>query len=242
MEKAFKDFLNNPYAGDTVHKFRGDTRKLRSVLNLLKKRIANENYQELNQPLRDFGMLFSNLREYDVLIEMCSNVAKEHSDLSSHYRELFSHLHSERYDEMYKVLNIIAEQGTGERMEKVLNAARGIEFDTNDLNGHIEKRLVKRYKKLMTGYNSLDSNNYERVHQIRKDGKKLRFSAKYLGKETSLDHKKMEKEAKAVQDELGEATDAHVNHTLLNNFATTVDDDNVKELFKQIAVLVHEDK
>ena len=106
--------------------------------------------------------------------------------------------------------------------------------DNEDLTQFLNKRLSKRYQKLMDDYETVEKKDYSQIHEIRKDAKKLRFGARYLGRLTELNYKLISKEANKIQDELGKNTDRHVNMQLLNAFAHETDNQDLKKLFLAI--------
>ena len=83
-------------------------------------------------------------------------------------------------------------------------------------------------------FKTVDISDYEAVHEIRKSAKKVRYAATYFDDTVSKDLNQYRKDAKAIQSEFGEITDAHVNYDLLTAYTDKVKDENVRDLLIQI--------
>lgn len=239
VRQSYKDFMNNPFQEETVHKLRVDCRKLRGVLNILKKAMYKKDYEKLNGELRDIALVISDLREIDVLTDLCADTAKREPDMSDHFQEMFFYLNDERFRKMETALSDVAKKDVESEIEDIRTRIENLEFkqkyrDEKDLKAFISKRLGKKYEKLTAAYKDTDLNDYEHVHEVRKDAKKLRFGARYLGELTDLEHKKISKEAKRIQDEFGEITDHQVNAAMLKEYADAADNEEVRDLFLKI--------
>ncbi len=239
VRQSYKHFFNNPFQEKTVHKLRVDCRKLRGILNILKKAMYKEDYVKLNRELRDIALVISDLREIDVLTALCDKTAKQHPDMSDHFQEMFSYLNDERHKKMEQALDDAEKTDIEKKIEDILMRSEGLEFkqkyrDEKDLTAFIGARLEKKYKKLTANYDEIRMEDYEHVHEVRKDAKKLRFGAAYLGRLTDLDHKTISKKARNIQDEFGEVTDHHVNAALLENYAEAAENREVEKLFLKI--------
>ncbi|MCD2138087.1 CHAD domain-containing protein [Salinicoccus halitifaciens] len=239
VRQSYKDFMNNPFQEETVHKLRVDCRKLRGVLNILKHAMYKEDYEKLNGELRDIALVISDLREIDVLTRLCADTAKREPDMSGHFQEMFFYLNGERFKKMETALLDVEKKDIESEIDDVRTRIENLEFkqkyrDEKDLKAFIHERLEKKYEKLAAGYADTDLNDYEHVHEVRKDAKKLRFGARYLGKLTGLEHKKISKEAKKIQDEFGEITDHRVNAAMLEEYADAADNEEVRDLFLKI--------
>lgn len=243
LKKSYKDIQNNPYNPKIAHAVRMNSRKLRSLLNFMKKKLDADFYDELNGQLRSLAGIYGPVREVDVLIELCEAVALAHPDLSDHYREMFKYLHQERRKEMNRTFNKTNMRKAEEALEAAETGVQSIfkdEADKVDRADYVTDRLIKKRKNLSEGYKWLDLSNYDTVHEFRKKAKKLRFSARYFGELTDIKHKKIAKEAKSIQDELGELTDAHVNREILKTYAEKTDNHELKELLYKISDIQHE--
>lgn len=232
LKKSYRDYQNNPYDPEAAHNIRANSRKLRSLLNFLKETFDVTKYQKMNNELKELGLIYGPVREVDILIEFCSQVALDEPDLSDHYRALFDFLHRERLKEMRRTFNKTKMQAAESTLEMVESTIETIHFEGKiDWNRYIKNRLAKKNRRLMDNYQNVDMDDHEAVHEIRKKAKKLRFSAKYLGKSSAVKHKKMAKDAQNIQDAFGMITDANVNARMLAAYAEKTDDKELKALF-----------
>lgn len=239
IRQSYKNFINNPFSEETAHKLRVDCRKLRGILNILKKAMYKEDYEKLNQELRDIALMIGDLREIDVLRSLCADTAKRQPDMSDHFQAMFFYLNEERLKKMNTALRNVEKENVENKIEKITAKVERLEFkkkydDEGDLIEFLSKRLQKKHHNLTAEYDGINLKDYEHVHEVRKDAKKLRFGARYLGKLTDLKHKKISKNAKKIQDEFGEITDHHVNVVMLKEYADAVEDREVGELFLKI--------
>lgn len=236
LKKAYIDYQNNPYDPETAHAIRTNSRKLRSVLNFLKKTFDAEEYQRLNSELKALAMIYGPVREADILAQWCAEIARDKPDMSGHYREMFNYLGKERRKEMRRTFNKTNVRAAESAMDIVDSGVENLSLDEkSDWGRYIKKRLVKKNRRLMNDYDTVDMDDYTAVHEIRKKAKKMRFSAKYLGKLTSVKHKKMAGEAQNIQDDFGLVTDARVNRRMLMEYAEKADDEALEKLFRKMA-------
>ncbi|WP_342387579.1 CHAD domain-containing protein [Salinicoccus bachuensis] len=236
LNKSHTDYGNNPYNPKTAHSLRVSSRKMRSLLNFLKHTFDEEEYDRLNRELKGLAQIYGPLRELDVLIGLCSDIALRQPDLSDHYTEMFKYLHQERAREMRRTFNKTNIRAAETAIESVDSAIHELSFEIDgDWDAYIGKRLKKRGRKLAEDYENVDMADYEAVHDIRKRAKKLRYAARYFGGLTSKKHKKIMKQAKKIQDEFGEVTDARINQHLLDQLAERVEDEDLKMTFQYMS-------
>lgn len=234
LKQSHVDYLNNPYHPKTAHAMRVNARKLRSLLSFLKPTIEEKKYKKLNEALKDLAQVYGPLRELDVLIDLCNQIALKHPEMSGHYQQMFRYLHQERDEEMERTL--VEADNSLKTIETVEADLNELIFNTDaDWNDFITDRLQKEYKKLKKDYQNVDRSDYNAVHDIRKTAKKLRYSARYLGKLASMKHKGIAKDAKRIQETFGKLTDAHVNEEMLADYAEKVDDKHLKKTFLKMS-------
>ncbi|WP_052255331.1 CHAD domain-containing protein [Salinicoccus sp. YB14-2] len=242
---SYHDFLNNPFDEVHVHKLRVNTRKLRGVLNVLKKALYKEDYIRLNSALKNIAMMVSHLRDIDVMNESAGRIARANPERSEHYQEMFFYLKEKRDEEMKSVLEKVSEEKTASKIDQIESKVATLQFKKkysgdDNLKQFLNKRLSRKYQRLIDDYEAKDINNYSQIHEIRKDAKKLRFGARYLGKLTELNYKLISKDANKIQDELGDITDRHVKEQLLHEFADSTDNKDLQKLFLSIMDLEEE--
>ena len=233
---AYADYQNNPYESKHAHALRVQIRRLRALLSFLKSRLDEEHYQTLNEGLRDSAQVYGTVRELDVLIEICTEVAKEKPELSAHFYELFRFLHKERRKEMRRTFNVTNVRLVEEMFELVEAVLPELSLTTDeDWPAFVEKRLNKKYRKLVEAYEQLDLSDYEAVHETRKTAKKVRYAAADFKHFTDKKVKPIQKHAEKMQDKLGKKTDQAVNRALLHEYANHIEENEVKELLDQLA-------
>ncbi|TVT27783.1 CHAD domain-containing protein [Salinicoccus cyprini] len=234
LKQSHTDYLNNPYHPKTTHAMRVNSRKLRSLLSFLKPTIEEGKYKKLNKALKDLAQVYGPLRELDVLIDLCNQIALKSPELSDHNQQMFRYLHKERNEEMERTL--VEADNNLKTIETVEADLNGLIFNIDaEWDDFITEHLEKKNKDLKAAYQNVDRNNYEAVHDIRKEAKKLRYSARYLGKLASMKHKGIRKDARRIQEEFGKLTDAHVNEEMLADYADKVDDKHLKETFRKMS-------
>lgn len=243
IEVSYQHYQNNPFDSVRAHTLRVELRKLRALINVVKPLIITEAYDLANLSLRQASHIYEDLREVDVLIELCAAVSLEKPDLSDHYYELFNYLINERRKEMRRTLT----KTNLAKMDLTLNETRHfieqltthVEADKmleskEEWSAYITKRIKKKNKKMLKRYQELDMTDYESIHQTRLVAKKLRYAATFLGKLTTVDVSKMAKRAKSIQSEFGDITDSHVNSELLDQYAQKTDKPELKRLLNEI--------
>lgn len=241
IKARYVDYSNNPFDKEITHDLRVSIRELRGLLNFVKPVIGQDTYDEMNDALRGGAQIFGTVRELDVLTELTEEVALEQPDLSEHFYDAFNLLEKERRKEMRRTFNKTNVQLINDAIITTQETLEELELDSElDWDKYIAKRLEKKNDTLQKAYEKVDKSDYEAVHDIRKEAKKNRYSAKYYKKVTSTKTKPYRKSAEGIQDEFGEITDAHVNYDLLTAFANEVDQKELKDLFMQIRDMVKE--
>lgn len=242
IETAYQDYQNNPFDPEKAHQLRVRVRKIRALLNILKPLISTENYDPLNQNLRQVAQVYETIRELDVLVAHCGQVAEEQPNLSEHYAAMFNFLLKERRKEIRRTLNKTNTKQVQETLEEVESfikqLAEHIEEEgpnsQAEWSNYVTERIEKKDKKMRRAYKKVDETDHEAVHQTRLMAKKLRYAANYLDKLTEVKTKPLIKRAKAIQNEFGERTDQQVNITLLKAYAEKAEKPAVKALLMVI--------
>jgi len=99
----------------------------------------------------------------------------------------------------------------------------------------LTKRLKKKKKKVKKGYSKLDLSDFPQSHELRKDAKKLRYSANAFGKLTTKNGHKIHDNAEDIQDELGDIRDHYINSQLLKELAEETDKEDIKPSFRTLS-------
>ncbi len=236
---CYELYRNNPFNKDYIHRLRVEMRKLRALLSFLKPIIDKEVYGKLNNNFRDLGKLLSPLRDLDTLIGIMSEIAKSKPDLINNYANIFSYLEKERYQSakegtkkkfIKEFDQLLFETNTVETLELALE-----ETNTATFERFIKERYKDKAKKMKKHYKELDQTNYEAIHEVRKEAKKVRYAA--VGFKTILPKKKRKKiktNAIYIQEHLGQLTDKHVSIDLLSLYRDKAKDEQIKQSFQII--------
>ncbi len=240
VKKSYQKYHNNPYHAEYIHRFRVDLRKMRTLLNFLKPVLNEDIYKTFNRSLRDLGKRLSPLRDLDTLIAECSQVAVDEPYLIDNYADVFRFLEKER-------LKMVKSQSTKKAFEEfkgILEGAeallKGLTFDLDNgqetpLEKLIEERYQHKQQKFEKAYEQLDITDYEAVHDVRKQAKKVRYTStgfkKVLPKK---ERKAVKKQTKKVQDRLGKITDGHVSIDRLEKYKEKVPTQPLRESFEKI--------
>ncbi|XJS11086.1 CHAD domain-containing protein [Aerococcaceae bacterium WGS1372] len=229
ITSLYQDYCNNPFESDLSHDLRVSLRELRALFNIIKPAVQTEVYKELSQALRDSGQIFGPVREIDVLVASCSQLAYDQPTLTPYYYDLFHFLDIERRQEMRRTFNKTSVGLIEDTLKKTRQVIESLEdhVQDQDWDEFITKRLNKKYKKMQNAYEDLNQDDYEAVHSLRKDAKKVRYGAKYFKKLVTIKTKHIRRVAESLQDELGKYTDRHVNLQLLEEFAKKAESEEV---------------
>lgn len=237
---AHRDFANNPFEPETTHQLRVNMRRLRGLLNFLKPVMGEEGYSTLNDSLRDAGNRLGNLRELDVLIAECGELAKTDPTLIDNYVDVFHFLHKTRNKE----LRTLQSYSKMKAMEELLTEAKENvgtlelsleERKERDWNAFLSQRLEKKNAALRRDFKQVDHADYPASHEVRIQAKKVRYAASGFGPLMKANVKKISSKAEALQDELGRYCDLYINAQTLEEYAKKTDDAPLQEAFRKLS-------
>lgn len=244
ISSSYQNFKNNPYSTNHVLRLRVELRKLRALLSFLKPVLNIDIYQYLNSELKAIGLELSKKRDLDTLIEVLEETAIKEGELLSNYADLFGYLEKERLKEADRVGSnriISSFDLTFTKIQQTL-AELVFHLDTNKyirLENFVvtrfnkkAKNLKKKYKKtIKTDYDT----DYDNVHELRKDAKKVGYTA--VGFKNVLPNKirkKIKKEAQYIQEDLGFRTDNFVVIQLLEQNSHNASEIELKDSFTEL--------
>lgn len=233
--KSYQKFHNNPYVPEHVHRFRVNMRKMRALLNFLKPVIGEGIYDEANQILRDIGRKLSPLRDLDSLIEECTEIAYNHPNLANNYADIFRFFEKERM----KLIKQVSTKKVFEEVETKLTVTeemiKNFELNVDDIRDFVSNRYNHKVTKLEKLADELDKEDYEDVHDVRKQAKKVRYTSSSLKKVLPKDERKSaKKNAKKIQNKLGEITDFYTMIELLEEYKEKTSNNNLKKSFDKL--------
>ncbi len=247
--KKNEDGMAKDIDTEFLHDFRVAVRRSRSALTLTRNIYAEEERERWKEALRTLGRMTNRLRDLDIyLLGKDKYVAMVPPSLRPGLEKLFSliagerakalaeftvFVESEEYRRMLYAWELFLDSaessGTGEKAERpVLKLAR--------------KRIRKRYKSAVDiGSNITGSSPDADFHTLRIECKKLRyylefFESLFPGDET----KRAIKQLKALQDNLGDFNDLHVQQESIQGFLSLVDagDESEKEIVASAGGLI----
>lgn len=224
IEKSYIQYKNNPYIPTNILELRVNMRKIRALLHFLKPIMKNKDYKRLNGIFRNFSNRLGTIRDIDVLLEDFNEIAINKPELISNYTDVFRFLEKKRMELIKKESTKKAFKTFEQDLEEAEEALENLEFQLEDKNTrHLRQEIRKRLKdmaeKLEIDYRRIDINDYENVHDVRKDAKNVSYAIAGLKDWLpKTERRKIKKRAKKIQVELGEHTDAFVNKERLESY------------------------
>lgn len=230
VRRAYGDFKQNPTDPETTHQLRVNIRKLRGLMNFMKPVLAENEYNAVNQVLRETGQIYSDLRELDVLMALCQKIVVEQPELSVSSEELFNFLHNERRKEMARLLK----QDIRPKLKAVQTTLERLPFPDKNWDKFVTKRIHKMTENLKDDYKNMDKLEYKKLHKLRIEAKKVRYAAADFNVMSSKDLSDSVDYAEKVQDKLGKVTDRYINQQMLKDYAHEVVNPDLKVLFEKM--------
>lgn len=240
IEISYQNFRNNPYSKKYVHRLRVELRKLRGILSFLSPILDKKVAKKLKHELKTFGAVLSKKRDIDSVIDLIQKVAINEPSLIEDYAAVFCYLEEERIKEAHFISKKDQLKSYDKHLLHIKEALNHLELDLKHsemktLEEFVEKRFKSKTKHLKKKYKNLDVTDYEQIHDVRKEAKKVRYTAvgfkKILPKKKQKDGKK---EAKAIQENLGRKTDRYVMIKYLKQFREHATGDILKESFQTL--------
>lgn len=211
---------------EAIHQLRVGVRRVRVSLRLFKRVIGEEERARLEPELRWIFQSLGGVRDYDVLLEQVDVLLPDAAPLAR--KRLHGALHRARA----KAARTLQRELASARFRALVRALRrlSIALAANEEKSPrarkwSKKRLAKRLAAVCARRDALDGRDPEALHALRKDLKKLRYTADLVG---SLWPGKRTKRylrcLSQLQDVLGPINDAAVGTRLLAEAARTTRD------------------
>ena len=216
IEDRREAFFADPDDTETIHRFRTNSRRLRSLLAFVKpwhKRKENAKAQII---LRDIVRHTSRLRELDVLGEQ----VRLNPGSSP---ELLAFCEAEAATERAKVLQILASSQVTEAYERAMGFAKHVTWKSRIADGGLSEHEVRaRFDALVASVtadlDALDLSDAERTHDVRKRAKRARYVSELYTDLLGTDAVDIARDMMAHQDKLGDVCDARANIRLIDEF------------------------
>ena len=208
-------FLEDPNDPETNHKLRVSIRTLRSLIDFMSPWQKRKQNKRIQQNLKFVVRRTSRLRELDVLCEIAQEGGA--SD------ELLSFCEERAARERDAVVEALSSKDYAKAIRKATRATSKLRWKKGVAKkGPRGKAVRKRYDELATSLlsdlDALDENDYERVHDVRKRAKQIRYVSERFPEILGPDAVQAAKDMKAEQDRLGAICDARVNNEIVQTF------------------------
>ena len=215
VKTNMKAFLDNPEDVEALHDFRVSIRSLRSELAFVEPFQRKAQNKMLQEQLRDLVVKTSRLRELDVLTETVTQSDYACDELSAMCAKM-------RRKECTKLLALIGNKKARKDTEKLLKKFNNIKWRDDVERFGLPREQVASNFELMTiefeaDYLAADYRNVKATHKLRKNAKRVRYTAREFGDIIGEAAEGMPDAMEEVQDELGALCDARVNCDLIDS-------------------------
>lgn len=216
IEDRRKAFFADPDDIETIHRFRTNSRTLRSMLAFIKPWHNREENAEAQVILRDIVRHTSRLRELDVFEKQ----AKLNPDSS---KELLAFCKAEAAAERAKVRTVLQSKQVTRSFERAMELAKDITWRRRYVKHGLPDQVVRaRFDALIESVSAdlavLKLSDAELTHDVRKRAKRARYVSELNPELLGPDAVDIAKGMMAHQDNLGDVCDARANIRLINEF------------------------
>lgn len=208
------NFFEDPEDIETMHKLRVSIRTLRSLVGFVKPWQDAKQNEQANADLRDIVAVTSRLRELDVLTEQAAANSDEESPLIVFCKE-------QAAAERAKAMKALSSKPLQKKLDRVSEELKNVKWKQRYSNEGLEASAVRdRFDEmadeLREDLSTLDFAEVERTHDVRKQAKRVRYSAEKFSDILGDDAVGIAKDMTAHQDNLGAICDARVNIDIIN--------------------------
>lgn len=222
---------------EELHDMRVPTRRMRAAMKVFQDALP-ERARWLREELRWVARALGDVRDLDVQIECLQAWKEEANDKSAEFMDRILKITEKRRAEARKNMLEVLESGRYERLEssfaEMLRRGPGAERELAQSNGRDPARepitaaapplVSRRYRKWRKAAKRLDENSSpEAFHDVRKKGKRLRYTLEFVSEVYGKPVQKLVKPLKALQDDLGDHQDAVVIAGYLRELGTKTD-------------------
>ena len=216
IEDRRQAFFAEPEDIETIHRFRTNIRTLRSLVAFIKPWQNRKENAEIQAALKEVVGYNSRLRELDVL----EKLVRSDPDSSP---KLLAFCKQEASAERAKVLKVLASKRVSRKYGQALSLASDVTWRKRHARHGLSRNLVRaRFDGMIESVRAdlatLDLNDDERTHDVRKRAKRARYVAEFDGAVLGADALGIAKGMTAHQDALGDVCDARANIRLIDEF------------------------
>jgi len=216
VESRRKAFFENPDDIETMHKFRVSIRTLRSLVAFIKPWQDGKQNEQANADLRDIVAETSRLRELDVLTEQALASSNETNQLTEFCNE-------QAAAERARVIKVLSSKPVQKKLDRASGELKSLKWKQRYCDEGLEASAVRERfdemaQDLREDLDALDFAEVEKTHDVRKQAKRVRYSAERFRDILGDDAIGVAKDMTAHQDNLGAICDARVNIDIINGF------------------------
>lgn len=216
VDARLRAFLENPSDPETMHKFRVSIRTLRSLAAFVAPWQKASQNKKLQLRLRTVVRWTSRLRELDVL---CGQAA----ELVPANEELCAAIAQARDEERARVQKRLASKRCANLLSGAYDLIRDTAWKGSVKRGGLSRKAIRaRFERLLgcleDAMAALDAADAEATHDVRKDAKRVRYSAENFGAFLDEGAVTVAKRMVKMQDGLGAVCDARVNLAIIDGF------------------------
>ena len=214
-------FLDCPEAPESVHQLRISLRRLRALLSFCKPLLPPATFATCQESLRDWGKTLEALRATDVLLATWAQLIPHHPPAPGGPRATLVEILQQSRPQLLAPL--LAAMSLGQYTPLLLNLwSHMAEWPLADtppvppLADYLDHRLIRWLQHLRSAGAHLDFSDPQTVHQLRIQGKKLRYVLEIMAPSLGTRRSRLVNERlKRLQDHLGNVHDALTLPTLL---------------------------
>ena len=201
---------------ESLHDMRVAVRRLRALLRAGGKLVA-EDTTELAARLKELGRVLGEVRDLDVLIEHLEAEAAQLGEAdAARARPLLAVLRKERSRNRRAMLEFLRSDAYLALLDEIARTIEELEPSGSDASlGDLADKAFKKTRKVIGSLPDEPADG--ELHAVRKKGKRARYAAELAAR------KKFVKQAKKLQDVLGEHQDAVVAAERLRELAADAD-------------------
>jgi len=216
VHERFDAFFSDPEDIETMHKLRVSIRTLRSLVAFIKPWQDGKQNEQSNADLRDIVAETSRLRELDVLTEQALASSNETNQLTEFCNE-------QAAAERTQVIKVLSSKPVQKKLDRASGELKSLKWKQRYCDEGLEASAVRERfdemaQDLREDLDALDFAEVEKTHDVRKQAKRVRYSAERFRDILGDDAIGVAKDMTAHQDNLGAICDARVNIDIINGF------------------------
>jgi triphosphatase len=217
---------------EELHDMRVPTRRMRAAMKVFEEALP-EQAGWLRDELRWVAHALGEVRDLDVQIEQFQDWKQEADEQTSGFLDRILTITQKRWDEARKNMLETLDSDRYERLlssfAEMLRLGPAAELGLAQTNGKDESvtaaapaLISRRYRKWRKAAKRLDEDSSpEAFHDVRKKGKRLRYTLEFVSEVYGKPVQKLVKPLKALQDDLGDHQDTVVTAEYLRELGTT---------------------